>query len=99
MSYYREVLIETYEHHGGASKHKIRARAVDGQGINTEMNVECSLDMRESHPVGTYFLLDLKEKSKEGGPAFLYAHYEANYKIVTKQEADEYIGKLVKVYN
>ncbi|WP_265089799.1 MULTISPECIES: hypothetical protein [Psychrobacter] len=38
--------------------------------------------MRKSYPVGTKFLLQAKVTEKEGGKPFLYAHYDAEYKVI-----------------
>ena len=82
MSHYREVIIETYENIKSGSSKRIRARPIEGQGLDTNMNVECSLKMRKSHPVGTKFLLQAKITEKEGGKPFLYVHYNAEYKLI-----------------
>ncbi|WP_201549694.1 hypothetical protein [Psychrobacter fjordensis] len=82
MIHYREVIIETYENIKGGSSKRIRARPIEGQGLDTNMNVECSLKMRKPHPVGTKFLLQAKVTEKEGGKPFLYAHYDARYTLI-----------------
>lgn len=93
MSCYRNVVIETYRNtHGGSSK-SVRARPAPGQGYDTSMNVECSSSMRKSHPIGTKFLLEAKLTDREGGPHFLYAHYNASYSVLSDAEAKEYIQK------
>lgn len=92
MSHYRTVVIETYQNiHGGSSK-SIRARPLPGQGLDTSMNVECSSKMRKAHPVGTKFLLQAKVTDREGGSPFLYAHYNTPYRVVSDEEANEFIG-------
>ena len=93
MSQYRNVLIETFTNKGGASRSSVRARPVEGQGLDVNMNVECSSRMRKSHPVGTKFLLQAKITDREGGATFLYAHYNTPYKVLSAAEASEFINK------
>ena len=93
MSSYKEVVIETYPNTQGGSSKSIRARPVSGQGYDTSMNVECSASMRKSHPIGTKFLLQAKLTNREGGPSFLYAHFESPYTVLSENEAKQFIQK------
>ena len=93
MSHYRKVIIQTYKRSGGGSSKSVRARPIDGQGLNTSMNVECSSPMRKNNPIGTLFLLEAKVTNRENGPPFLYAHFETPYKIISEQEAKEFLSK------
>jgi len=52
MSYFYAI-IETFQPHGEFSHNSIRARPVEGQGLSTNMRVECSTAMRQKYPVGT----------------------------------------------
>ena len=94
MSHYRNVVIETYRNIHGASSKSIRARPLPGQGLDTSMNVECSSKMREGHPVGTKFLLQAKVTNREGGPPFLYAHFNSAYRVVSSEEAKTLIDEM-----
>jgi hypothetical protein len=89
MSHYQDIIIETFRSTGGGSTKSIRARPVSGQNLDTLMKVECSSSMRKNHPVGTLFLL----KNREGGKPFLYAHFDTPYKIMTTNEANEFLKK------
>lgn len=91
MSHYRSVIIETYHGSRTSSSGGIRARPIAGQNLDTSMNVECSLKMRTSHPVGTKFLINAKIKNKEGGDDFLYAHYNASYKVLNEKEVEDFL--------
>lgn len=91
MGHYRDVIIETYYSSGASSSHKIRARPCLGQGLDVHMNVECSSKMREHNPVGAKFLLQAKVTKREDGTPFLYAHFNAPYRVLTDQEARKYI--------
>ena len=92
MSHYRKVIIETFRSSGGGSSKLVRARPIDGQGLDTSMKVSCSSSMRKSEPVGTLFLLEAKVTDREGAP-FLYSHYNTPYKIISVQDANEFLSK------
>lgn len=91
MSNYRYFIIQTYENPGEPSNKKVRARALLGQGVATDRKVECSEDMRLSHPIGSYFKVECKVTNKEGGTPFLYRHYSWSYELVSKDEAEKFI--------
>jgi hypothetical protein len=93
MSFYKDVVIETYRNTSGGSSKSVRARPVAGQGYDTSMNVECSSSMRKSHPIGTRFLLQAKLTDREGGPSFLYAHFNSPYTVINEAEATDFIKK------
>lgn len=90
--YYRDVIIETYCHTGGNSKHSIRARPLPSQGLSTSMRVECSSSMREGHPTGTLFKVRAKIKDTVQEP-HLYTSWQWPYQIVSAKEAADFIAK------
>lgn len=92
MSNYRKVIVETYQNTQGGSSKSIRARPIAGQGLSSEMNVECSSKMRKGHPVGTKFLLEAKVTSREGGSDFLYAHYNAPYEVISDEDLKAFLN-------
>jgi len=92
MSHYRYFIIQTYENHGEPSSKKIRAHPLDGQGVSSTLNVECSASMRERHAPGTLFKVDCKVTDRKGTP-FLYRHYSWPYEVVTPQVAKQFIAK------
>jgi len=57
MSYYRKVIIQTYKRTGGGSSKSVRARPIDGQGLDISMNAECSSPMRKNNPIGPLFFI------------------------------------------
>lgn len=91
---YKDIVIETYAGKDTISSEGIRARPLPGQGLDTSMNVECSSKMRKSYPIGTKFLIQAKVTSREGGTPFLYSHYNSNYKVLSTDEAECFIGYL-----
>lgn len=95
MSNYRTIAIETYSGRSTTSSEGVRARPLAGQKLDTSMNVECSSKMRKGYPVGTKFLIQAKITCKEGGTPFLYSHYNQPYKVITAEEAEAFIRRLV----
>lgn len=92
VDHYRDVIIETFRHTGGNSKHSIRARPMSGQGLSTSMRVECSSSMRNKHQVGTLFKIRAKIKSTDQEP-HLYTSWQWTYEILSAQEAADFIAK------
>lgn len=90
--YYRYVIIETFWHSGGGSKHSIRARPLLGQGLSTTMQVECSSSMRNMHPLGTKFKVLAKIKNTNLTP-HLYTSWQWKYDVVSDDEAKDFIQK------
>jgi len=93
MSHYMDVVIETYPNAGGGSSKSLRARPVLGQGLDVKMNVECSSKMRKNYPVGTKFLITAKLSNREGGSEFLYSHFNSSYRVLSYEEAIEFISQ------
>lgn len=92
MGSYRLVFIETYKNSGGGSSKSIRARPIAGQGLSTSMNVECSEKMRMRHPVGTRFVIRAKVTCREGGPDFLYSHFNSAYSVVSAEKVRDFMN-------
>jgi hypothetical protein len=90
--YYKDVIIETFHHTGGNSKHTIRARPLPGQGLSCSLRVECSSSMRDRHPVGTLFKVRAKIKDT-AQDHHLYTSWQWAYEIVSAQEAADFIAK------
>lgn len=89
---YRHVLIQTYQAHGEPSKHGIRAKVVPGQGLPSELRVECSSKMRESHPVGTIFKVWAKVKDTDRDP-HIYTSWQWNYEVLAPKAAEDFVAK------
>ena len=89
MNAYGTVIIETYLNSGEQSSARVRFRLVwSVDGISPGLNVEYSRKIRERHPIGTLFLIEARLTEKEGGNPFLYAHYDAPYRVISQEEAD-----------
>lgn len=92
MGNYRKIIIETY---GNALKERSGAppaRPLPGQGLDTDLKVECSESMRRSHPVGAKFLIQAKLTDRHG-TEFLYSSYRWSWEVLTDREAKSYIEK------
>lgn len=83
---YQEIIVETFRAKGEWGSSKIRVRPIDGQGLDTNLRVECSKKMRESCPLGSKIQLAVKLITNENGSSFLYAHHNADYKVLTDSE-------------
>ena len=95
-SEYKEVIVETYSASralGDTGRSKIRVRPIAGQGMDTNLKVECSKKMREMYPVGTKFKLSLKTIAPENNRKFLYAHFNAPYEVLTDEEVTNFLNK------
>lgn len=49
--------------------------------------------MRDSHRPGTVFLVQAQVSDREGGPPFLYTHFNWPYRVVGRAEAEEMIAR------
>ena len=90
--YYRYVIIETFLHSGGASKHLVRARPIPGQGLAPSMRVECSSSMRDRHPIGTKFKVWARIKDTDQTP-HLYTFWRWKYDVVNDEETKNFLQK------
>jgi hypothetical protein len=88
MGHYQNIAIESFENPGEPSGASVRARPLPGQGLDTNMRVECSSKMRKNYPVGTVFIIQAQVIDKEGGTPFLYTHFNWPYSVVTRLEAE-----------
>jgi len=88
---YRMIVIQTYLAYGEPSPHGIRACPLPGQGFPTSMRVECSAQMRESHPVGTIFKVKAKIKNTDMEP-HLYTSWQWPYEVLSASKAKAFIA-------
>jgi len=87
-----EIIIETFRAHGEPSANAVRARAFPGQGVSTDLRVECARRIRRDYPVGTLFRVWADLTDREGTP-FLYTDYRGTYERVTVERAREFIAE------
>lgn len=79
MSEYEKILVETYRDSSG----KMKVRPIAGEIYSTSLNVECGHDVREDHPEGTKFRMQVKLTTKPGNKIeHLYSHYKWQCDVV-----------------
>jgi hypothetical protein len=91
---YFEVLVQSVYSGPESGKHgPVHMRPVAGQGVDTNLYVECSKEMRdlEKFPVGSYFLATAKYSNKQGGVDFLKAPYHWGYSPQTPYQAKQFL--------
>lgn len=88
------VIVETFYAGNEKSGSPIRVRPVAGQGLSTNMRVECSKTMRNAYPVGQKFSLYARITNRLGGPDFLYSSYRDEWNPVTDDEAKKFIQEM-----
>jgi hypothetical protein len=88
MGHYRNIFIESFLNTGESSSSAVRARPLPGQGLDTNMRVECSSKMRKNYPIGTVFIVQAQVIDKDGGTPFLYTHFNWPYSVVSRSEAE-----------
>ena len=93
MSEYSEYVVQTFRASGGGSAKTLRVHPLPGQGVDANMNVECSSKMRDSQPAGAMFAITAKVTNREGGPPFLYTSFRWAYKVVSAEEAKQIISR------
>lgn len=82
MSEYFDVIVETYYSAKSGKKSKVHVRPVEGQTFPSDMDVECSREMRKDFPIGTQFKIRAKITNREGGKPFLYSSYKWPYEVI-----------------
>jgi len=86
MGSYRKIVIETYGNTLDERSGAPPARPLPGQGLDTDLKIECSESMRRSHPIGTKFLIQAKLTDRQG-TEFLYSSYRWSWRVLTDREA------------
>jgi hypothetical protein len=80
---YEWIEVETFIAPPGPYSSKIRMRPTEGGKYPPDTVVECSRDIRKSHPVGTRFRIQCKVTDKEGGKPFLYSNYKWPHEVIS----------------
>ena len=93
MSDYKYSAVETFRTGYEQSSASVRVRPLPGQGLSTDMRVECSRQMRKNHPIGTIFKIQAKLTTREGGTPFLFSSHTWPYTLLTSEQAEDFIQK------
>ena len=88
---YCALAVETIANPHEPSRAGIRVRPLPGQGVRTNLRVECSNTMRDMFPVGTVFILRAKLTSRQSLGVFIYSWFGWGYDVVSREEADALI--------
>jgi hypothetical protein len=82
---YRLVVVESYRPPVTSGLHgEIHIRPIAGQGLSTQLQVECSKKLSRGYPVGTRFRIQAKLTDREGGGEYLYSSYRWPVVVVPK---------------
>lgn len=74
---YRTVIVESFKPALRAGlRGAVHIRPVDGQGLSTELHVECSKELSREYPVGTKFRIRAKLTDRESGGEYLYSYHK-----------------------
>jgi hypothetical protein len=80
---YSWVVVESFRPSSTAGLHgDIHVRPVPGQGLDTDMFVECSKELVNNYEVGTRFRIKAKITDKEGSRPFLYSYFGWFYEVL-----------------
>jgi len=74
---YRSVIVESFKPTSRAGlRGEVHIRPADGQGLATELHVECSKELSQRYPVGTKFRIRAKLTDRESGGEYLYSYHK-----------------------
>jgi hypothetical protein len=79
---YQYVIVESYLPENTSGLHgKVHIRPIEGQGLDTNMHVQCSKELSDikHFPIGTQFKIKAKITERLGGKPFLYSSYKWAY--------------------
>jgi hypothetical protein len=80
---YRWIEVESFIPDSTSGRHGlVHIRPVAGQGLSTDLFVECSKSLSRNYPVGTRFRVRAKLTDKEGGGEFLYSYFGWDYEVL-----------------
>jgi len=87
---YKTVEVESYRPTNTSGLHgSIHIRPCEGQGISTDLHVECSKKLVRDYPVGSRFRIRAKLTDREGGGEFLYSHYSWKFELLPIEEEND----------
>ncbi|MFM2275309.1 MAG: hypothetical protein RL211_1181 [Pseudomonadota bacterium] len=71
---YQNIVVQSVMGRDSMGRPKLQIRPMEGQGLATTLNVECSKKLRDDYPVGTKFRIQAQLTDMDGTP-FLYSYY------------------------
>jgi len=88
---YRNIIVEVISAAHENSRHKIRARPLQGQWASIDLRMECPTSIRKPHNIGQLYKVSAKLKETKTAPQ-LYTPYHWKPELVTREEAAKFIG-------
>lgn len=89
-SEYRYVIIEVIHAPHEASRHKIRAKPLAGQGYDENIRMECPTSIRDEENVGSLYKVWTKLKDTSNKPQ-LFTSYHWEPELITTKAAKAFI--------
>jgi hypothetical protein len=81
---YSLVVVESFLPASTSGLHgDVHIRPVAGQGLDTDMFVECSKELSKNYRVGTRFRIKAKVTDREGSRPFLYSYFGWRYDVLS----------------
>jgi hypothetical protein len=80
---YAWVIVESFRPGSTSGLHgDVHIRPVEGQGLDTDMFVECSKSLSRDYDVGTRFRIKAKVTDRLGSRPFLYSYFGWHYDVL-----------------
>lgn len=81
---YQTVLVESFVASRTSGLHgAVHVRPCPGQGLPTNLHIECSKRLTRDYPVGTVFRIRAKLTDREGSGEFLYSYHGWRVDVVS----------------
>lgn len=79
---YQWMIVETYSGRKLNKSSLVHLRPIEGQGLDTSLDVRWRRDIREKYPIGTKFKIRAKLTDREGGNPFYHSHVDWDYEVL-----------------
>ena len=80
---YHSIIVETYSISGSGLHGDIHVRPVEGEMFSQSLHVRgFQKRVRNAHPIGTRFRVNVKLTDKEGSEPFLHMHHNWAHDVV-----------------
>ena len=84
---YQPLIVESYKAVRTSGLHgNIHIRPIEGQGIETNLRVECDKKMTDTkiYPLGTRFRIRAKLTDRKGKGMFLYTYFGWKFEVLSR---------------
>lgn len=80
---YHSIIVETYYESGSGLHGDVHVRPIAGQMFSQSLRVRgFRKKIRDAHPVGTQFRVQVKLTDKEGSTPFLHMHHNWDHEVI-----------------